>query len=75
MPIFEYRCSSCNEKFEELVLSRSQNHVECPRCGGTKVQPLVSRFAAQTGSRSDSSFGDCYNRSAGVCEAGGGPMT
>lgn len=74
MPIFEYRCSTCNQQFEELVLSRSnRNPVECPHCGGTKVKPLVSRFAAQVSS--GSSLGECYNRSAGVCEAGGGPMT
>lgn len=72
MPIFEYRCASCDEKFEELVLSRSQtSKVECPRCGGTEVKPLISLFAAQT-SRSS---GECFSRSAGICEAGGGPMT
>ncbi|HYM12641.1 MAG TPA: zinc ribbon domain-containing protein [Bryobacterales bacterium] len=72
MPIFEYRCSSCHQQFEELVLSRkNRSRVECPHCGGTKVTPLISRFATQA----SSSDGDCYNRSAGVCEAGGGAMT
>ena len=75
MPIFEYRCSTCDKAFEELVLSRSQNRVECPHCGGTKVKPLVSRFAAQTSGKSAASFGECYNRSAGICQAGGGAMT
>ncbi|MBI3695180.1 MAG: zinc ribbon domain-containing protein [Acidobacteria bacterium] len=75
MPIFEYRCTSCNTAFEELVLSRSDTHVECPSCGGTKVKPLVSRFAALTASPGASGFGECFNRSAGICEAGGGAMT
>ena len=75
MPIFEYRCSNCNEVFEHLRLSRSDNRVECPSCGGSKVQQMVSLFAAQTGGKSSSSFGDCYNRAAGICEAGGGTMT
>ena len=75
MPIFEYRCSDCNEVFEELVLGRREARVECPQCGQTHVKQLVSRFAAQTSSKNASSSGDCYNRSAGLCQAGGGPMT
>lgn len=74
MPIFEYRCSGCNHIFEHLRLSRSDNHVECPHCGGSKAQQMVSVFAAQTGGKA-SSLGDCYNRAAGICEAGGGTMT
>jgi putative FmdB family regulatory protein len=75
MPIFEYRCSTCNQQFEELVLTRESNPVECPHCGGTAVKPLVSRFAAHTSGQIPSTFGECYNRSAGICEAGGGAMT
>jgi len=72
MPIFEYRCSSCSEVFEQLVLSRKDKRVACPSCGTSQVKQLLSRFAAQTSSRSDSA--DCYNKSAGICEAGGGAM-
>ncbi len=72
MPIFEYRCSSCHERFEELVFTRTRpKKVECPKCGGTKAEPLLSVFAAQT----SSSSGECFSRSAGLCEAGGGPMS
>ena len=71
MPIFEYRCSTCNEKFEELVFTRTRpKKVACPSCGGKKTEPLLSVFATQT----SSSNGECFSRSAGVCEAGGGPM-
>ncbi|MBI3667754.1 MAG: zinc ribbon domain-containing protein [Acidobacteria bacterium] len=75
MPIFEYRCSNCNHVFEELVLNRREAKVECPSCGQTHVKQLVSRFTAQTGSRSASDLGECFNRSAGLCQAGGGPIT
>ena len=74
MPIFEYRCSKCHEVFEYLRLSRSDNHVECPHCGGRKAEQLLSVFAARTG-KSASSTADCFSRSAGICEAVGGPMT
>lgn len=61
--------------FEYLRLSRSDNHVECPSCGGRKATQMFSVFAAQTGAKTASGAGDCYNRSAGICEAGGGAMT
>jgi len=71
MPIFEYRCSNCHETFEELRLSRSDTQVECPHCGGTRAEQLFSVFAARSGA----SGGECFNRSAGLCQAGGGALT
>ena len=47
MPIFEYRCESCESKFEKLV-RRSGDHVECPSCGKAKLEVQYSTFAAQT---------------------------
>ncbi len=73
MPIYEYRCGKCSEVFEQLVLSRRDNHVECPRCGAVEVKQLVSRFAAQTRGGATAAA-ECSNASAGLCEAGGGPM-
>jgi putative FmdB family regulatory protein len=49
MPIYEYRCLECGEKFEKLV--RSMNpalEVECPECGGRKVKKLLSTFGIET---------------------------
>lgn len=47
MPIFEYRCESCESKFEKLV-RRADDHVECPGCGAAKLEVQYSTFAAQT---------------------------
>jgi len=56
MPIYEYRCSECGEKFEKLLLSIfSTPQVECPRCGGRKIEKLVSLF----GTKSPSSTSSC----------------
>jgi putative FmdB family regulatory protein len=71
MPIFEYRCANCNQVFEELRLSRSETRVECPHCGATRAEQLFSVFATRSGNGG----GDCWNRAAGICEAGGGAMT
>jgi putative FmdB family regulatory protein len=51
MPIYEYRCSECGEKFEKLVrLSTATSEIECPKCGGQKVEKLLSLFSARTSS-------------------------
>jgi putative FmdB family regulatory protein len=51
MPIYEYRCASCSERFEELV-RRPDETVACPECGGAEVERLLSVFAGVGGSKS-----------------------
>ena len=45
MPIYEYRCQECGEKFEKLVRS-SSDHTElaCPNCGSKQAEKLLSLF-------------------------------
>jgi len=51
MPIYEYRCKECGEKFEKLVrLSTSTSEIECPNCDEQKVEKLVSTFCARMSS-------------------------
>ncbi len=64
MPIFEYKCSECEDKFEELV-SGSDPKVACPKCGSEKVSRLLSVFAAGSGSSSSSSGLPCGQSSCG----------
>jgi putative FmdB family regulatory protein len=45
MPIYEYICSTCSVKFEELVLGRD-NKVSCPDCDSKAVKKVLSSFAA-----------------------------
>jgi putative FmdB family regulatory protein len=60
MPIYEYRCSECGEKFEKLVrLSTSTSEIECPRCGGRKVEKLISAFSARVSSTVMTSASAC----------------
>jgi putative FmdB family regulatory protein len=46
MPMFEYKCNNCGEKFELLVFGQ-ENIINCPRCSSEKVQKLMSAFASQ----------------------------
>jgi putative FmdB family regulatory protein len=42
MPIYEYRCETCDACFEKLVFSGDDEPVCCPECGSEKVQRQLS---------------------------------
>ena len=47
MPIYEYQCEDCDERFEKLVrMSTRPEDVECPQCGARHAQRVVSLMAA-----------------------------
>lgn len=70
MPIFEYMCGSCGEKFEILVRSSDQDK-SCPKCGGKDLKKALSTFAvSEGGSSSVCSDGSCnlnYPTSCPTC--------
>ncbi len=46
MPIYEFNCTRCQERFEEILRSVAQaEEVVCPECGSEKVDRLPSGFA------------------------------
>lgn len=45
MPLFEYFCSACQKKFEQIVSSSDLDAGRCPGCGSQKARKLISRFA------------------------------
>ncbi len=46
MPIYEYHCADCRKRVSLLVRSISNPGTPtCPRCGGAKLERLMSRFA------------------------------
>lgn len=38
VPIFEYRCTECDESLEVIVLPTEEPPAACPECGGTLVR-------------------------------------
>ncbi|WP_041532094.1 FmdB family zinc ribbon protein [Pelobacter propionicus] len=44
MPVYEYRCSSCDHQFELRQKFSDQPASQCPECGGT-VQKMISSTA------------------------------
>jgi putative FmdB family regulatory protein len=60
MPIYEYQCDECGERFEMLVLlSLSALDLKCPRCGGRRVQKSVSLCGASGAKASSASDAAC----------------
>lgn len=56
MPMYDYHCKNCGEKFEELVYSSStpDDEIECPNCNEKQSErllsaPMVSTSTASSG--------------------------
>jgi putative FmdB family regulatory protein len=44
MPIYEFECEGCGERFEELVAAGATD-VACPRCGASGARRLLSNVS------------------------------
>ena len=45
MPIYEYECSNCGEKFELFERIYDANHkAKCPKCRDSKLRRVLSTF-------------------------------
>jgi putative FmdB family regulatory protein len=47
MPVYEYACASCDERFEEIAAAADSPDVACPSCGSKKVERLYSSFSTR----------------------------
>jgi putative FmdB family regulatory protein len=67
MPIYEYVCLKCNNKFALLQsLYPAQNDSECPKCSSKEVKKIISSFCSPSGS------GGSHSASAPNFGGGGG---
>ncbi len=49
MPIYEYRCTECDHRFEILQrLGEGAEELTCPGCGVPRLEKMFSTFAATT---------------------------
>jgi putative FmdB family regulatory protein len=68
MPIYEYICDSCSERFEKIVINKQQE-ITCPKCSGKKATIQLSVFAT-AGAGSSSSSGGFSGGGGGCCGGG-----
>lgn len=72
MPIYEYRCESCAERFEVLTGFAERDAAQvCPACESTRTRVLVSSFAFAGGGESSSQSEFSGESAGGGCCGGG----
>lgn len=66
MPIYEYKCTQCNEEFEMLVFGNK--NVDCPKCMSSEVKKKLSVFGMSGVEKPFAgSSSDCTSCSKGTC--------
>lgn len=54
MPIYEYICLKCNEKFSLLrPITASEDDANCPVCAASEVKKVISPFCCSDSSGKD----------------------
>ena len=70
MPIYEYVCDDCGERYERIVMN-GKTKIRCPKCSSAKSTIQLSVFAAPangskvSGGFSESSGGGCCGGACG----------
>ncbi len=57
MPIFEYHCMKCDNRFSELIFGDEKP--TCPECGSRSAEKQFSSFGVGGGGSSAASGGSC----------------
>lgn len=66
MPIYEYKCQDCGNRFEKLVRRAADaDALECPSCGQKHLTQELSTFAAHANG------GSSKQRDVPMCPSGG----
>ncbi len=42
MPIYEYKCSKCDNEFEKLIFRGEEDQVKCPECNSADINKKMS---------------------------------
>jgi putative FmdB family regulatory protein len=75
MPIYEYRCASCDRSFEALMRP-TDDGARCPHCDSSAVTREMSTFAARShngngAAAAAQAIANSSTRSGGGCCGGG----
>lgn len=66
MPIYEFDCRPCKDRFEILISISRIDEAKCPKCGSDKVTRVMSMFSSRTAGGS-SHGSDCAGCASGNC--------
>jgi putative FmdB family regulatory protein len=69
MPIYEYICDDCGERYERIVMNKS-TVVACPKCESTKKTVQLSVFAAPANGKASEGASAAPFNGGGCCSPG-----
>jgi putative FmdB family regulatory protein len=54
MPLYEYLCRKCGEKFAKVLTVKEHDtkKVHCPKCESAQLEKIIEPFFAKTGRKS-----------------------
>jgi len=67
MPLYDYKCRECDQKFELLVMRGEEPR--CPHCASTQLDKMMSGFSVRGGAKDQggSSGSSCSGCAGGSC--------
>jgi len=69
MPIFEFECKNCGNKFDLMIANKDKEKVKCPQCESADIKQLLSMFATSSGggAAAPNSCQGCPSAGGGGC--------
>lgn len=59
MPVFDFECKKCGNKFDLMISNKDKDKVKCPQCGSPEIKQLISLFATPSSGSSSDSCASC----------------
>jgi putative FmdB family regulatory protein len=74
MPVYEYQCNACDDRFELRRKFSDDPVSKCPKCGGevTKLISSTGGFTLKGGGWHAEGYGNKKGGAAPACQSGGG---
>jgi len=70
MPIFEFKCSKCEEFFEVIVMGSDDRDITCPKCKSEQFERVVSKTNFSMGPSGGSSAAKGVQTQERTCSGG-----
>lgn len=65
MPIFDFQCKECGNKFDLMISNKDKDKVQCTQCGSKDVKQLLSMFATSSAGAAPNSCQGCPSAATG----------